>query len=114
MHENRQRPLPGGDIQRQKRGTNMASTLADTSTTEELLQIRNRVAELRQTLIEWEAKLSPSRDRWPGGSYDSARNLAHYLALRSEDLRPLQKFYLGDPEVAKRAAAAVASQGKST
>jgi 2,3-bisphosphoglycerate-dependent phosphoglycerate mutase len=29
------------------------------------------------------------------------------------DLKPLSKFYLGDPDVAKRAAAAVASQGKA-
>jgi 2,3-bisphosphoglycerate-dependent phosphoglycerate mutase len=33
--------------------------------------------------------------------------------LLNEDLRPLQKYYLGDPEVAKKAAAAVANQGKA-
>ena len=31
----------------------------------------------------------------------------------NEDLKPLQKFYLGDPEAAQRAAAAVANQGKA-
>jgi hypothetical protein len=31
----------------------------------------------------------------------------------NEDLAPLQKFYLGDPEAVKAAAAAVANQGKS-
>jgi len=31
----------------------------------------------------------------------------------NEDLKPLSKFYLGDPDAAKRAAAAVANQGKS-
>jgi 2,3-bisphosphoglycerate-dependent phosphoglycerate mutase len=34
--------------------------------------------------------------------------------LLNDDLEPLQKFYLGDPETAKAAAAAVASQGKKT
>ena len=29
------------------------------------------------------------------------------------ELKPLSKFYLGDPEEARRAAAAVADQGKS-
>src|SRR5688572_21917899 len=33
--------------------------------------------------------------------------------LLNDDLQPLQKFYLGDPEVAKAAAAAVANQGKT-
>jgi 2,3-bisphosphoglycerate-dependent phosphoglycerate mutase len=33
--------------------------------------------------------------------------------LLNEELRPLQKYYLGDPEVAKKAAAAVANQGKA-
>jgi 2,3-bisphosphoglycerate-dependent phosphoglycerate mutase len=33
--------------------------------------------------------------------------------LLNEDLAPLQKFYLGDPEAAKAAAAAVANQGKA-
>jgi 2,3-bisphosphoglycerate-dependent phosphoglycerate mutase len=33
--------------------------------------------------------------------------------LLNDDLKPLQKYYLGDPEAAKRAAAAVANQGKS-
>jgi 2,3-bisphosphoglycerate-dependent phosphoglycerate mutase len=32
--------------------------------------------------------------------------------LLNDDLQPLQKFYLGDPETAKAAAAAVANQGK--
>lgn len=32
--------------------------------------------------------------------------------LLNDDLKPLQKFYLGDPEAAKIAAAAVAAQGK--
>ena len=32
--------------------------------------------------------------------------------LLNDDLQPLQKFYLGDPEAAKAAAAAVANQGK--
>ena len=32
--------------------------------------------------------------------------------LLNDDLKPLQKFYLGDPEVVKRAAEAVANQGK--
>jgi 2,3-bisphosphoglycerate-dependent phosphoglycerate mutase len=31
----------------------------------------------------------------------------------NDDLQPLQKFYLGDPEAVKRATAAVASQGKA-
>lgn len=34
--------------------------------------------------------------------------------LLNDDLEPLQKFYLGDPEVVKKAAAAVANQGKVT
>jgi len=34
--------------------------------------------------------------------------------LLNDDLEPLQKFYLGDPEVVKKAAAAVANQGKAT
>jgi 2,3-bisphosphoglycerate-dependent phosphoglycerate mutase len=34
--------------------------------------------------------------------------------LLNDDLQPLQKFYLGDPEAVKKAAAAVANQGKST
>ena len=33
--------------------------------------------------------------------------------LLNDDLEPLQKFYLGDPEAAKAAAAAVANQGKT-
>ena len=33
--------------------------------------------------------------------------------LLNDELQPLQKFYLGDPEAAKNAAAAVASQGKA-
>ena len=33
--------------------------------------------------------------------------------LLNDDLKPLQKFYLGDPEAVKRAAAAVANQGKA-
>jgi 2,3-bisphosphoglycerate-dependent phosphoglycerate mutase len=33
--------------------------------------------------------------------------------LLNDDLQPLQKFYLGDPEAAKNAAAAVANQGKA-
>ena len=32
----------------------------------------------------------------------------------NDDLEPLQKFYLGDPEAVKKAAAAVANQGKVT
>ncbi len=32
--------------------------------------------------------------------------------LLNDDLKPLQKFYLGDPETVRKAAAAVASQGK--
>ena len=31
----------------------------------------------------------------------------------NEDLKPLSKFYLGDPDAARRAAEAVANQGKS-
>jgi len=34
--------------------------------------------------------------------------------LLNDDLQPLQKFYLGDPDAAKAAAAAVANQGKAT
>jgi 2,3-bisphosphoglycerate-dependent phosphoglycerate mutase len=34
--------------------------------------------------------------------------------LLNEELAPLQKFYLGDPEAAKAAAAAVANQGKAS
>ena len=34
--------------------------------------------------------------------------------LLNDDLEPLQKFYLGDPETVKQAAAAVADQGKAT
>jgi 2,3-bisphosphoglycerate-dependent phosphoglycerate mutase len=34
--------------------------------------------------------------------------------LLNDDLKPLQKFYLGDAEAVKRAAAAVANQGRST
>ena len=34
--------------------------------------------------------------------------------LLNDDLEPLQKFYLGDPETVKRAAEAVANQGKVT
>ena len=34
--------------------------------------------------------------------------------LLNDDLQPLQKFYLGDPEAAKAAAAAVANQGRKT
>ena len=34
--------------------------------------------------------------------------------LLNDDLEPLQKFYLGDPETVKQAAAAVANQGKAT
>ena len=34
--------------------------------------------------------------------------------LLNDDLQPLQKFYLGDPEAAKAAAAAVANQGKKS
>ena len=33
--------------------------------------------------------------------------------LLNEDLQPLQKFYLGDPETVKKATAAVANQGKT-
>jgi 2,3-bisphosphoglycerate-dependent phosphoglycerate mutase len=32
--------------------------------------------------------------------------------LLNEDLKPLQHYYLGDPEAIKKAAAAVANQGK--
>ena len=34
--------------------------------------------------------------------------------LLNDDLQPLQKFYLGDPEAVKAAAAAVANQGKKS
>ena len=33
--------------------------------------------------------------------------------LLNDDLQPLQKFYLGDPETVKRAMEAVANQGKA-
>jgi 2,3-bisphosphoglycerate-dependent phosphoglycerate mutase len=33
--------------------------------------------------------------------------------LLNDDLQPLQKFYLGDPEAVRSAAAAVANQGKT-
>ena len=33
--------------------------------------------------------------------------------LLNEDLQPLQKFYLGDPETVRKATAAVANQGKA-
>ena len=36
-----------------------------------------------------------------------------FVYLLNDDLEPLQKFYLGDPEAAKAAAAAVANQGKT-
>lgn len=35
------------------------------------------------------------------------------IYLLNDDLKPLQKFYLGDPEAVRRAAEAVANQGKS-
>lgn len=35
------------------------------------------------------------------------------IYLLNDDLKPLQKFYLGDPEAVRRAADAVANQGKS-
>jgi 2,3-bisphosphoglycerate-dependent phosphoglycerate mutase len=34
--------------------------------------------------------------------------------LLNEDLKPLQHYYLGDPEAIRKAAAAVANQGKAT
>lgn len=53
--------------------------------------LQARLHELRRSLTDWECRLMPHRDHYPGLSYESARNLIHYLALRSEDLRPLQR-----------------------
>ena len=51
---------------------------------EELWALRNR-------MLEHEAELAPYIDSVSGGYKVSARNLAHYLALRHHDRRPLQE-----------------------
>ena len=46
---------------------------------------------LRQAMLRHETALAPWLNRVDPGYRASARNLAHYLALRQDDLRPLQE-----------------------
>jgi pyruvate kinase len=46
---------------------------------------------LRESMIEFESRLLPRRDELDGAGVASARNLAHYLAMRSFDLRKVQE-----------------------
>lgn len=46
---------------------------------------------LRQSMLEYESTVAPWLDSVAPGYRSSARNLAHYLALRHNDRRPLQE-----------------------
>jgi pyruvate kinase len=50
-----------------------------------------RLIEIRQALAESEAALEPGLGRIHPTYLKSARNLAHYIALRHRDIRPLQQ-----------------------
>lgn len=47
---------------------------------------------LRRTMLDYEAVLAPHLERISPAYSASARNLAHYLALRQSDRRPLQEW----------------------
>jgi pyruvate kinase len=50
-----------------------------------------RLSEIRRALAESETALEPRLDRIHPTYLKSARNLAHYIALRHRDIRPLQE-----------------------
>ena len=50
-----------------------------------------RLSEIRQALAESEAALEPGLERIHPTYLKSARNLAHYIALRHYDIRPMQE-----------------------
>ena len=55
-----------------------------------LAQLTHELEEIRQELIETEAKAGPLLGGVHPTQLKSARNLVHYLALRRTDLRPIQ------------------------
>ncbi len=46
---------------------------------------------LRESMVEFESRLVPQLDELDAAGVSSARNLAHYLAMRSLDLRKVQE-----------------------
>ena len=59
--------------------------------TEVCLQIIAQLWKLRKSMLDREDALAPELARVCGDYRESARNLMHYLTLRSDDLRPLQE-----------------------
>ncbi len=55
------------------------------------LALIDELNQLRATLLEHERAMQPSIDNLAAEQRTSARNLAHYLALRRQDLRALQE-----------------------
>ena len=59
---------------------------------QKLAALLDEVVDLRERVsAEAKKRLEPYRTRYPAGFSPDACNLAHYLALRSNDLRPLQE-----------------------
>lgn len=58
---------------------------------DDLRRLATRLHELRDDLLLWESRLAPLTESLPEPGRTSARNLVHYLALRTDDLRPLQE-----------------------
>ncbi len=56
----------------------------------ELKHVLEEVDRLIQLGLDWENKYESAIDLVDPSNKDSARNLIHYLAIRSQDLRPLQ------------------------
>lgn len=56
-----------------------------------LRRLAGQLRELRDDLLLWESRLAPLTESLPEPGRSSARNLVHYLALRTDDLRPLQE-----------------------
>jgi pyruvate kinase len=56
-----------------------------------LNELIKRLSEIRLALAESESAFDPRVDRIDPTYLKSARNLAHYIALRHRDIRPLQE-----------------------
>ena len=72
---------PGGLIEERERGVLASNSLEN---------IASRLAELQQDLEAHWVKVSKRLGQLPANNRESARNLVHYLALRSHDIRDLQ------------------------
>ncbi len=71
---------------------NKQQPVADTWDEAECKIVIAQLWTLRASMLEHEASLAPFLDRVDPGYQASARNLAHYLALRQNDRRPLQEW----------------------